>query len=606
MALNKSYIYTFISSQIPEHIKDDYEMYELFLKAYYEWMCSTGNPIYAVDNLSSFLDIDKAPEFFYKYLKDEILSEFPDNVLADKRLLLRYAKDFYERKGTEASYDFLFKVLYNDNISITYPSDNILKASDGKWVVDYAIYVKSIQGNPFDLVSTYLYNEDGKTILETDDVKMIREGKYEIYQITLSPINIEFKVGERLYNEDKSIIVETYGVIKNIEIINGGNGYAVGDLVPITDESGNGINAIATISKVNADNKITGFNIISGGHNYRVGDQLVFNVVNGGNGASAYVDEIEEEEISRQCLTTLETEQNVVLDDVQSIKIEDYIKFESFSIGAIKSIKLVSGGIGYKTLPIITISQQKLYDLPDGYGAIINAKSNSLGQVKEISLINRGVGFVDENDIVIDLSKLGNGQAIAKAHIYGGVVQSDGFWKNNDGKLNSTPHLQDNKYYQNFSYVINSSESVNDYKDIVTNIVHPAGTQLYGEINVFNEVDAGIDFDLACDKELIVHIQKEVISTVENLIKEMVVHIEKGLSAADIYGYEYFINDFKDDVISGYRNMVLHDFIAIYQDLLIYDLQYMTTEQLSDSPINTLYGCSRPAVDSAQISVITH
>lgn len=601
--LQDSYVYTFISSQIPDHIKDDYELYELFLTAYYEWLCSEGQALYASGNITSFTDIDQAPEFFYSYLKNEILTEFPDNVLADKRLLLRYAKDFYERKGTEASYDFLFKVLYNDNISISYPSENILKPSDGKWVVEYILYTKAVKGNPYDLTSSYIYTQDG-TQLCVDSVVMVRENKYDVYQLFLEPIELDVNIGDKFYNEDKSIIVEAYGVIKNIEVIDGGLGYNIGDIVNINDISGNGVNAVAMISNINKDNKISGFNIKNGGSNYRVGDQLVFTPVNGGSGASAYVSKINNKQLSKQCITTIETEQNVVLDPIQSVRIEDYIRLQDFEIGSIEEIKLVSGGYGYKSLPYITIKQEKLYDLPAGEGADIDAISNSLGQITEIKVINSGVGYTNSDYIEVDLKSLGNGQAKAKANIYGGIIKTDGYWRNNDGKLNSTMFLQDNTYYQNFSYVIKSAESINDYKPIVMSMVHPAGTQLYGEIYLNNEVNVGYDHNTGLDKEVQVHIQKEVIAGLEKAIKEFIIHIESSLNSSDIYGYEYFIYDFKDHYINKYEDVVLHDFKAIYQDLLIYDMQYVPNEQLWDEPINTLYGCSRPGIDSAHVAIV--
>lgn len=602
--LHESYIYTFISSQIPEHIKNDYELYETFLKAYYEWLCQEQHSLYVTDNIQYFSDIDNAPEYFYSYLKNEILNEFPDDVLADKKLLLRYAKDFYERKGTETSYEFLFKVLYNDNISISYPKDNILKASDGKWVSEYSLYVKSIEGNPFDLVSSQAYTENNE-IIYIDNVLLTREGQYDAYQLTFSPTKLTFNVGDKIYSQDKSIVVEIYGVIKDIEIINGGSGYTIGSIVPINDISGNGVNAVAKISDINSDNKISGFEIINGGFNYRVGDQIIFTPVKGGYGAEAYVSKITDGEISKQCITTIETEQNVKVQTVESVRIEDYIKFDNFEIGSISEIKLVSGGSGYKQLPLISIYQEKKYDLPEGYGAVINAISNNAGKITKIEVLNRGIGYTDEQYINVDLSNLGDGNAVAKASIYGGPIQSKGYWKNNDGKLDSTVYLQDNKYYQNFSYVIKSAESINDYRNIVTNMVHPAGTQMYGEINLINEINTGYTFENSCDKQLTVCIENESnFSILEDMINDIIIHIEKSIGSPDIYGYEYVINDFKDEYVNKYEDLILHDFKAIYQDLLIFDIQYLTMEQIYDSAINTLYGCSRPAVDSAQVAIV--
>lgn len=600
--LHESYVSTFISSQIPDHIKDDYELYETFLKAYYEWLGTEGQSLYATGNLQSFTDIDSAPEFFYNYLKDEILSEFPDDVLADKKLLLRYAKDFYERKGTEASYEFLFKVLYNDKVRIKYPSENILKASDGKWVSEFSIYVKQIEGNPYELESSIVYTEKGDEIY-TDSVLLVREGKYDVYQIKLASSDYIFNVGDKIFNKDHTIVVETYGILKDIEVINGGSGYNIGDLIPINDLSGNGVNAIATVSNISSDNKINIVEVIDGGENYRVGDQLIFEPVKGGSGAVGYVSEIDPQEVSTQCVTTIESEQNIKLNSVKDIKIKDYLKYLTYELGAITKVKLVSEGHGYKEMPYIHVNQEKLYDLPEGTGALLKAKSNSSGQIKSIKLLSRGVGYTNPDLIEVDLTQAGDGNAIATANIYGGIDISDGYWENNDGKLNSTMYLQDNKYYQNFSYVIESSESINEYKPIVTNIIHPSGTQLYGEILISDVVNVG-EASAVAEKQMVVHIQKETIATLEKLITELVLHIESSLTAAEIYGYEYFINDFKDEYISKYQHTRLHEFKAIYQDMLLYDIQYISMNQVWDSPLNTLYGCSRPSVDSAQVAVI--
>ena len=600
--LHESYVSTFISSQIPDHIKDDYELYEAFLKAYYEWLGSEGQSLYATGNLQSFTDIDSAPEFFYNYLKDEILAEFPDDVLADKKLLLRYAKDFYERKGTEASYEFLFKVLYNDPIHIRYPSENILKASDGKWITERILYVKEVKGNPYELESSIVYTEEGEE-LYTDSVILIREGVYDVYQIKLDSTDHIFSVGDKIYNSDHSIIVETYGILKDIEVLDGGSGYNVGDLVPINDLSGVGVNAVGVVSNISSDNKINNVEVLDGGSNYRVGDQLIFEPVKGGSGAVGYISEIEPQSVSQQCTTTIETEQNIKLDSVKHIKIKDYLKYLTYEIGSIKKVKLVAEGRGYKEMPYIHVSQEKIYDLPEGYGAVLRASSNSSGKIKSIKLLNRGVGYNDPKLIEVDLSKSGDGNAVATASVYGGTVVSDGYWENNDGKLDSTMYLQDNKYYQNFSYVIESSKSINEYKPIVNTMVHPSGTQLYGEILITDEINVGEAFT-ACDKQMVVHIQKETIATLEKLITDLIVHIESSLTAAEIYGYEYFINDFKDDYINKYQHLRLHEFKAIYQDMLIYDIQYLRLEQIWDNPLNTLYGCSRPSVDSAQVAII--
>ena len=52
-------------------------------------------------------------------------------------------------------------------------------------------------------------------------------------------------------------------------------------------------------------------------------------------------------------------------------------------------------------------------------------------------------------------------------------------------------YLQDNYFYQQYSYVIKSGEQFEKYNNIVNKTVHPAGMLMFGEFEINN------DFDLA-------------------------------------------------------------------------------------------------------------
>lgn len=63
-----------------------------------------------------------------------------------------------------------------------------------------------------------------------------------------------------------------------------------------------------------------------------------------------------------------------------------------------------------------------------------------------------------------------------------GIIKYPGRFINTDGFLSSDKKLQDNYFYQEFSYVIRSSIPYNYYADTVKSTVHPAGTLLFSEI----------------------------------------------------------------------------------------------------------------------------
>ena len=57
-----------------------------------------------------------------------------------------------------------------------------------------------------------------------------------------------------------------------------------------------------------------------------------------------------------------------------------------------------------------------------------------------------------------------------------------GYWTDNRGKLNSDKYIHDNQYYQEFSYEVRSSKSLDRYSDILKKLVHVSGTQLFGNV----------------------------------------------------------------------------------------------------------------------------
>ena len=58
-----------------------------------------------------YRDIDETLDDFIQHFVNEYLVNIPKTVLADKRLLAKNIKRFYQNKGNEDSYKFLFRIL---------------------------------------------------------------------------------------------------------------------------------------------------------------------------------------------------------------------------------------------------------------------------------------------------------------------------------------------------------------------------------------------------------------------------------------------------------------------------------------------------------------
>lgn len=126
----------FTKHQFPSYFFDEGPELLNFIQHYYEWMELEGNTIDVSKKLKEYRDVDTVPEDFFKFMKYEFMQNIPENILADKTVLLKNIKDFYRTKGSERSYEILFKVLFNEEVEFYYPGRDILRASDGKWVVN--------------------------------------------------------------------------------------------------------------------------------------------------------------------------------------------------------------------------------------------------------------------------------------------------------------------------------------------------------------------------------------------------------------------------------------------------------------------------------------
>ncbi|MDP7365775.1 MAG: hypothetical protein QGH83_00735, partial [Candidatus Pacebacteria bacterium] len=94
----------------------------------------TASPLHAANNLLSYADIDKTTGDFLEYFRRDFMPFIDRDVLANKRLLQKHIQDLYLSKGTNESYEFLFRILYGLEAEISYPSENVIRSSESEFV----------------------------------------------------------------------------------------------------------------------------------------------------------------------------------------------------------------------------------------------------------------------------------------------------------------------------------------------------------------------------------------------------------------------------------------------------------------------------------------
>ena len=72
-------------------------------------------------------------------------------------------------------------------------------------------------------------------------------------------------------------------------------------------------------------------------------------------------------------------------------------------------------------------------------------------------------------------------------------ITTAGKYVNQDGHISEgSKKIQDSLYYQDYSYVIKVSESINKWRDSLKRAVHPSGFYVTGEVNIATQLSGGI------------------------------------------------------------------------------------------------------------------
>ena len=187
-------ISTLIPSQLPAYIRDDpaYSNFITFFQAYYEWMEQENNPLYKAKNLLNYNDIDTTTSEFLSYFVNDFLQHFPKDSLITEQLALKTAKELYRTKGTPASYQFLFRILYDSDFDIFYTKDAILKASSGVWYVPTSLKLATEDLAFLNIQNMRIFGETSKSIATIEN-SVVSGTKMEVF---ISNIERLFTSGE--------------------------------------------------------------------------------------------------------------------------------------------------------------------------------------------------------------------------------------------------------------------------------------------------------------------------------------------------------------------------------------------------------------------------
>jgi len=357
-----------------------------------------ANPIQNIQQLLDYPDPDKTIQGFLTKFRNAFLNTISNtlNTSIDKRKLIKNVKSLYRAKGTKRASEIFFKLLFNEQAEITFPKENILRASDGKWDTQRVARC-TLVGNtdPNNLVGQTITQanvplndsiNEATAIVESVNTFLI--GGNQVVELVLGKDSIvgTFISGQNITgvdntDEDILITLTLKGIINTKTITNDGSFYNSGDIAVV---SGGGNNANIQVDTIGTGS-IDQIYVEDGGTGYEINDVVNFSsgtaqakvsVVNGG---------FTQEE------STSTTDDHIVLED-ETTRGDPYtgnkiVQESNTGVGDITDVRIVYAANGYSSLPTLTITSS------GGSDASIFAYGNDIGKVLTLKTIEFGTDY---------------------------------------------------------------------------------------------------------------------------------------------------------------------------------------------------------------------
>ena len=447
----KEKISKIVSSQLPEFIQSDYSTFVSFIEAYYKFLEQDQGAFELIQNARSYNDLDKTTESFVQYFLKNYAQDIPVSVLANKRFLVKRIKDLYESKGSELSFKLLFNLLFQSDVNVVYPFENVLRASAGRWQQRNSVRVVTVAGDRNDILNRSLnYTYEGLDYsTPIVEVKNITSSVTELF---LDPnfLAPNYTVGDTVTVEGSSgnIFTGTIGsTIVSYGIQRGGLGFKTGQVYTVNYEGG--VNTLIRISNVSSVGAITEIKFISYGHSYP----------------------------NRIFIVDLDPTKN--LSDIGF----DVLSSRTQGFGSTGKIEIFDTSAG------------------DSYFAE--------DYVSETYVADIELRFFDDSVFSAAIDSIGtkSNNIATVAFTPGGLGRYEGSFASNDGFISELDiRLENDLLYQPFAYQTITDLDITTFFDIVTQLVHPAGQRMFNNRLLSQSIDLSSNVSVEASSNLFVSI----------------------------------------------------------------------------------------------------
>lgn len=527
----KDYISPVIANRFPGFIKEEYPAFDRFLQDYLAWLETDENFLQIVNDWKTNTEPSNNVEPYIDAIIRDVGFVFERPITIPKSTLLHFLRDFYLSRGSQQSYKFLFRLLFDDDVRIEYPRDKLLWLSSANYGERHYIFLRSthigsreyeyILSNVAELAGT-LYGSLSQITSFVESIQPIQYNGGEYLKV-----EIQRPAGEYLPADLMTLTVGDFSISEQVmplvqlQIVNAGTGYLPGDQIIIT---GTDVPGVASVETTRTGG-ITNITIPNPGCQYDVGTLVLARPGFGGSGFTGQVSSVgnipdpgypdrekgiltveilspgynydrvpdifakrkdesmifdshfeqqqrdQELAVLKPTLSTasVKSKTGSTYSTNSANKDEDDTQKASQEVAKSKTAARLQPGVtlGDVVKPVLTNPKPCIAEL--------TAHSTEIGQIKTITFTAPYIGFDALNAGAIGvqvISEKGTGATFIVKPITRYSVSA---WEDNKGFLEEKCTLLDSDKYQQFSYEIISSIDPARYQDVVSDLLHPVG-----------------------------------------------------------------------------------------------------------------------------------
>lgn len=292
-----------------------------------------------------------------------------------------------------------------------------------------------------------------------------------------------------------TVYIDTYGSLGKLVIDNGGSGYVKGDELIFTSKPMSfGTGAAAEVINVSPIGAVTNVAFVPSKITGNASVTSVSNVMVAGSG-TLFTSELI---VGDRIMIGNETKKVISIASDTSLNVNTTFSEIKTARAVRKWDTNLIGGQGYTQdkLPTVTISSatgggasvRVVGILGDGENLIASGTKRP-GEIEEVTITDPGEGFTSTP--LVDLTLFGDGTATANATLSQTYETFPGRWTTSDSILSSSDRkIQGRDYYMDYSYLLSSTVEFSKYKKIFKELMHPAGFQVYSEMQRLDVLDS--------------------------------------------------------------------------------------------------------------------